>query len=361
MNASDETVPHPFVRPVRLGAAPLISPGGLQELLNSSSPPILLDVRPPRERNFAHLPGDLHLPLYELPRRYRELSPSRPVVAYCQFGSEARRAAEYLQRKGFPFSAALEGGIDEYSRLVDPTIPRYQAYGEDRGLLLQQFPRVGTGCLTYLVADPVNKEAVLIDPGRDVEPYFAALAAHSFSLRAVVETHTHADHLAGHALVHERSGAPIFLSHLSPAVYPHQQLSESQGIPFGEHEIHVLETPGHTRDHLTLSLGDRIFTGDALLIGGFGRTDLGDGIPELLWNILMDKILKLPDEVEVYPAHFGRRHALIERYSSTVGFERGTNEALNQGSKDAFLKYMTEGWPPKPTDFDQIVRTNLES
>ena len=111
---------------------------------------------------------------------------------------------------------------------------------------------------------------------------------------------------------------------------------------------------------MTLSLGDRIFTGDTLLIGACGRTDLGDGSPELLWESLMEKLLQLPDEVEVFPAHFGRRHALIERYSTTIGFERGTNEALNQGTREAFLTYMTEGWPPKPTDFDSIVRENLE-
>jgi hypothetical protein len=78
-----------------------------------------------------------------------------------------------------------------------------------------------------------------------------------------------------------------------------------------------------------------------------------------LFESLTQKLLTLPDVTEVYPAHFGRRHALVERYCSTIGFERVTNEALNQGSRSAFLAYMTEGWPPKPADFDRIVSENL--
>jgi len=80
----------------------------------------------------------------------------------------------------------------------------------------------------------------------------------------------------------------------------------------------------------------------------------------MLWESLTEKLLRLPGETEVYPAHFGPRHALPARYLSTLGFERATNEALNQGSREAFIRYMTEGWPPKPADFERIVQANLE-
>ncbi|MGA7922448.1 MAG: MBL fold metallo-hydrolase [Thermoplasmata archaeon] len=358
--ASPSVLPHPFVRPVREGMAPLISPGGLAELLAGDAPPILVDVRPGRERLWAKFHGDIHIPLSELPKRFSELTPGRPIVAYDQFGADARRAAEFLQVHGQPFAAALEGGLDEYARLVDPTVPRYRPGARTGEFLLCQLPRPDTGCLSYLLADAVEKKALVIDPGRSVDPYLAALHEANLDLVAVVETHTHADHLAGHSALHSRTDAPIYVSHQSPAQYPHQSLAEGDSLGFGSQELTVMETPGHTRDHLTLRVGDRIFTGDTLLIGGCGRTDLGDGSPEMLWESLTEKLLRLPDETEVFPAHFGRRHALIERYASTIGFERGTNEALGQGNFEAFVKYMTEGWPPKPDDFDRIVRTNLE-
>ncbi|MFZ1023926.1 MAG: MBL fold metallo-hydrolase [Thermoplasmata archaeon] len=360
MEQAGTSPPHPYVRPPRPGAVPLISPLELRAALASDHPPMILDVRSNSERLLAHFPGDVHLPLHDLPRRHAELSQDRPTVVYDQFGSQARRAAEFLIAQGHPNAAALEGGIDEYARVADPTIPRYNPHTTEGGLVLQPFPRMDSGCLAYLVADPFSRTAVLIDPGLNVEPYMAALKAARWQLSAIVETHTHADHLAGHAALHLATDAPIFVSRRSPAQYPHRSLADGDSVSFGGDELVVLETPGHTRDHVTLRLRDKVFTGDTLLIGGCGRTDLGDGSPELLWESLTEKLLPLPADTEVYPAHFGKRHALIERTVSSIGFERATNEALNQGTRDAFLRYMTEGWPPKPVDFDTIVRANLE-
>ena len=356
---SPAATPHPYPRPVWDGGVPLISPRQLAALRLSDEPPVLLDVRSSVERKRGHLPDDRHIPLAELPRRHGELPTGRAVVAYCHYGSEARRAAHFLEGLGHVPAIALEGGLDEYSRDVDPSIPRYQNPDGDGELVLQQLPRPETGCLAYLIGDPESRAAIVIDPGREPEPYLSRLRDGGWSLSAIIETHTHADHLAGHATLHARSDAPIYLSRRSPAQYPHRALSEGDAVELGREAVSVLETPGHTSDHLTLKVGSRVFTGDTLLIGGCGRTDLGDGSPERLWESLTEKLLKLPDDTEVYPAHFGRRHALVERYVSSIGFERATNEALTQGSRAAFLQYMTEGWPPKPADFDRIVATNL--
>lgn len=352
-----EEVPHPFRRPPRAGAVPLVAPGELARLLDGPEPPLLLDVRRPAERALARFPGDVAIPLAELPRRLAEVPVHRPAVVYDQFGADARRAVDFLRGSGRPLAAALEGGIDEYARVVDPAIPRYRV--EPETVVLRPFPRPATGCLAYLVADPVEHVAAIVDPGPDVSPYLEILRLEDWTLRAVVETHTHADHLAGHASLHVRTDAPICVGRNSPARYPHRSLGEGEAVPVGREELVVLETPGHTRDHLTLRLRDKIFTGDTLLVGGCGRTDLGDGDPGLLWESLTGKILRLPDETEVHPAHFGPRHALADRYSSSLGFERGSNEALRQPDRAAFLTYMTEGWPPKPADFDAIVRANL--
>ena len=360
MGAATGGLPHPFPRPLRDGAAALVSVFDLKTTRTGAAPTTLLDVRPAAERKVARLPADVWIPLAELPRRVEELPRGRPVITYDQFGSQARRAATFLADDGYD-AAALEGGLDEYARLVDPTIARYPVGLGDGHLELRQLPRVETGCLAYFIADPAAQEAVLIDPGHDVGPYLALLKAEAWHLSAIVETHTHADHLAGHAALHERTGAPILVSGRSPAQYPHRRLAEGDQVEFGAGTISVLETPGHTRDHLSLRVADKVLTGDTLLIGSCGRTDLGDGSPELLWESLQHKLLRLPEETEVLPAHFGPHHALAERYASSIGFERATNEALSQGDLASFRRYMTEGWPPKPAEFDRIVAANLAS
>ncbi len=357
---SADPLPHPYFRPAARARAARIFPPQLRALIEGAAPPLLLDVRSERERAAARLPADRHIPLPELPRRLVELPRDRPIVAYDHHGSDAARAAELLRDRGFPLAASLEGGIDEYATQADPEIGRYSDPGPADGLFLAQLPRPATGCLAYLVGDRETRTAAIVDPGHEIEPYLARLADGGWRLRAIVETHTHADHLAGHAGLHLRTGAPIYVSRRSPARYPHEPLEEGQSIELGgSAAIEVLETPGHTRDHLTLRCGSAIFTGDTLLIGSCGRTDLGDGSPERLYESLEEKLLRLPNETEVYPAHYGARHALVDRWVSTIGFERATNEALRQPDRAAFLRYMTEGWPPKPADFESIVAANL--
>jgi len=357
MPSSDPGTRHPFVRPPPSTQLPLLSPTELVARRADPEPPLLLDVRATAERRFARLPDDVHIPLAELPARVGDLPKKRAIVVYDQFGGDARRAAELLFRGGFDRFAVLDGGLDAYARVADPNVGRYRV-GE-REFVLRQLPRPDTGCLSYFLGDPTEREAVIVDPGENVEPYLKAIRSENWQLRAIVETHTHADHLAGHAALHHATEAPIYVSRLSPAQYPHRSLAEGEALPFGARELTAIETPGHTRDHLTLRFEDKVFTGDTLLIGGCGRTDLGDGDPGLLFESLTEKLLRLPDATEVFPAHYGAHHALVDRYCSTVGVERATNEALNQGSREAFLRYMTEGWPPKPANFDRIVGANL--
>jgi sulfur dioxygenase len=357
MAPDEPAVPHPFVRPPPEVAPGRITGAEVAAARRAAEPILLLDVRPLGERRLARLRDDRHIPLSELPRRLAELPKDRPIVAYDQFGGDAARAAELLLRSGYPTVRLLDGGIDAFAREVDPAVGRYAP--PPRPYVFRQLPRRETGCLAYFLGDPTERQAVIIDPGADPAPYLHFLREENWRLAGIVETHTHADHLAGHAALHHATGAPILLGRRSPAQYPHERLAEGEGLRFGSEELTVLETPGHTPDHLTLLFRDKIFTGDTLLIGGCGRTDLGGGSPDDLYDSLTGKILKLPDATEVFPAHYGKRHALVERFGSTVGIERTTNEALLQPDRAAFLRYMTEGWPPKPADFDRIVAANL--
>ena len=349
--------PHPFSRPSPPTAAPSVTGEELLRRRGAAERLCLLDVRPIEERRIARLVDDRHIPLAELPGRLTELPTDRPIVVYDQFGGDAERAATLLARTGRPAVAFLEGGLEEYAHRVDPSVGRYR--WEPRPFVVVQLPRRETGCLSYFLGDVAERRAVIVDPGESVAPYLHKLREEHWRLGAIVETHTHADHLAGHAALAHATGAPIVVSHASPAQYPHQSLTQGEAVPVGNLELVALETPGHTRDHLTLTFEGLAFTGDTLLIGGCGRTDLGDGDPNALYESLRERILKLPDATVVYPAHYGRHHALVERYASTIGVERATNEALQLEGREAFLRYMTEGWPPKPASFDAIVRANL--
>ena len=358
MAARAPDLPHPYFHAPRAGSVPLVAPAELRRLLESGDPPYLIDVRDAAERRIARIPNDHSVPLDSIDGALASLPRDRPIVAYDHLGFQARRAVDLLRQRGFERAAALEGGIDEYARVADPDVARYPVEAAANRLVLRQLPRPDSGCLAYFVGDVDEHVGVIIDPGRDVAPYRALLAEGDWRLAAILETHTHADHLAGHSALHALTGAPIYVSHRSAAAYPHARLADGDSVRFGSEEVTVLETPGHTLDHLTLRVRDCIFTGDTLLLGSCGRTDLG-GSPERLWESLTEKILALPPETEVYPAHYGAHHALPERYVSTLGFEAASNEALRQGSREAFITYMTEGWPPKPANFEAIVRENL--
>ena len=131
--------------------------------------------------------------------------------------------------------------------------------------------------------------------------------------------------------------------------------------------IKVIHTPGHAIDHISLliqksgsSENEILLSGDCLFIGDVGRTDLGRGDNELMYDSLFHKLLALDPSTEVYPAHIGAKHFLAtEKVKTQIGVERDTNPALQVKSKDEFLKYMTEGWPPKPPFYEEIINVNL--
>ncbi|HTT25587.1 MAG TPA: MBL fold metallo-hydrolase [Thermoplasmata archaeon] len=357
MNGAPEGFPHPFRRSPTEGTAPSIAPEELARRREGPDPPVLVDVRSLDERHLARFPGDRWIPTADLATRAGEVPVGPPVVLYDHRGESAPRAAGWLRTTLGVEAVYLDGGIDAYAQRVDPEVGRY-AEGPDP-VVVVQLPRPATGCLAYFLGDPSARRAILVDPGADPAPYLARLKAGDWTLDAIVETHTHADHLAGHAPLHARTGAPIYVSHRSPAAYPHRALAAGDTVEAGALALSTLETPGHTRDHLTLRLGDRIFTGDTLLLGACGRSDLGDGDPRLLYESLHETLGRLPDATEVYPAHFGLKHALPTKYVSTLGFERASNEALRVPTEEEFVRYMTEGWPPKPADFERIVAANL--
>jgi len=205
----------------------------------------------------------------------------------------------------------------------------------------------------------------------DAERFESFLREKKLEPSAAVDTHTHADHLSGLRNVASLYPKAILAMHESaPTQFPITKLTEGdllQQLRLDEifsASVKVLYTPGHATDHICLLFqGEglpRLLSGDCLFIGDVGRTDLGRGDTDLMYNSLFHKLLSLDSRTEVYPAHVGAKHFLAtEKVKTQIGYERDTNPAVQVKSIDEFRKYMTEGWPPKPPFYQEIIDINL--
>jgi glyoxylase-like metal-dependent hydrolase (beta-lactamase superfamily II) len=222
-------------------------------------------------------------------------------------------------------------------------------------------PRAESGCLSYVIVDGDAGVCAVVDPPEDLTDVFRAVEGLPARVSDVLETHTHADHISGAHTAGQRLQVPVWLPGRSRATYPHRSYDDGDTLRVGDVEIRAAHTPGHTADSMSLVVRDRALVGDALLVGSVGRADFYPEGVEELYHTIFDKLLRYEDEVTIHPAHFGSRHGLPERTLTTLGEERRTNEALNQRTKADFVRYMTEGWPPKPKGWEQIVERNLHA
>ncbi|MCA1813808.1 MAG: MBL fold metallo-hydrolase [Halobacteriales archaeon] len=223
---------------------------------------------------------------------------------------------------------------------------------------LEQVARAASGCLAYLVADLEAREAMAIDP-QEPEPMLARAAQLGVRIVAVVETHTHADHRSGARELGARTGARIVLPWKSEASFPHDALHDGQDLRIGDVRVRAVDTPGHTRDAMSLLLPGKAIVGDTLLPGSPGRADFYERGPEELYHTIFDTLLKLDDSVVLYPGHYGPKHGLPEKLVTTLGEEKRVDEALSLRNQADFVRYMTEGWPPKPHGWEAMVAANL--
>jgi glyoxylase-like metal-dependent hydrolase (beta-lactamase superfamily II) len=231
------------------------------------------------------------------------------------------------------------------------------------------------GCLAHASYMVVSQGiAAVIDPQRDVDIYIDAAKEAGLRIEHIIETHLHADFVSGHHELAERTGARIYLGEGSGATFPHTAVKDGDSIQFGNAEFKFMQTPGHTVESVCAVLTDladpsrprAVFTGDTLFVGDVGRPDLsGDHTPQelaaMLYKSLHEKLLKLPDETEIFPAHgagslCGRQ--MSSERSSTIGKERRTNYALQAKTSDEFVNLLTESLPPRPEYFGYDVELN---
>lgn len=237
-------------------------------------------------------------------------------------------------------------------------------------MILKQFYLPCLAHASYVVGDERSGTAVVVDPQRDIEPYVAFAAERGLTIRHVFLTHFHADFVAGHLELRDRAGAEVCLGATAKAGYAFRAFADGDALEFGRVRLKVLETPGHTRESISILVYDldadparpkAVLTGDTLFIGDVGRPDLraalGWSATELggmLFDSLHSKLLRLPDESLVYPAHGAGSlcgKALSKETVSTLGEQRRSNYALQPMSKEAFVAVVTADQPEAPAYF----------
>jgi sulfur dioxygenase len=222
-------------------------------------------------------------------------------------------------------------------------------------MLFKQLFDEETWTYTYLIADPVNKEAVLIDPvNTHIDDYLALLQEQGLQLKYTLETHVHADHITASGLLRQKLGAQTGVGALCGAETADFQMKDGDVFSFANGEqIKVIATPGHTKGSMSFLWRDRVFTGDSLLIGGCGRTDFQGGDAGALYDSITQRLFTLPDETLVYPAHDYQQH-----WISSIVQERTTNPRLSGKTRGEFITIMNNLHLPKPKLIDEAVPAN---
>ena len=218
------------------------------------------------------------------------------------------------------------------------------------------FEQIATGgCQSYLLGCPDTFSAVLIDPAQQqVDHYVGLVRRLGLRLKYIVDSHTHADHFSAARQLREALGAQVAMHRLSPAPFVDIRLEDGDMLVAGSLRLKAIHTPGHTGDSMCLLVDDRLFTGDTLLIGGTGRTDLPTGDPDALFDSLFARILTLPPETRVYPAHDYKG-----RGSTTIGEEIANNPRLQRRERQAFVAMMGDLNLSAPTHMTEALRTNM--
>jgi hydroxyacylglutathione hydrolase len=234
-----------------------------------------------------------------------------------------------------------------------------------------------TACASYVLGCKTHGAFAVVDPHVDlVDEYVALAESQGAAIVAVLDTHLQADHVSGLPELVARTGATAYLPEGAGVDFDHHALRDGEVVKLGNTEIAAVATPGHTLAHHAYLVTDHtrgeepwfVLTGDALLVGDAGRPDLhahGDHTVEemarMLYRSLNDRLLSLPDHLALYPSHYSGSicgRALSANPISTIGFERGHNQALQHATEDEFVAALVRDIPPAPPLQDRIVAAN---
>ena len=301
--------------------------------------------------------GALNIPLRELADRLGQVPSDRPVVTVCASGNRSRTAAELLEAAGYEV-ANLTGGMTAWGRVYDTAQLRLP------GVSIVQVRRRGKGCLSYMIG--AGDEAYVVDPSLDCHVYEQAANELGWHITRVFDTHLHADHLSGARVLAEMTGASLHLNPADPFSFAFTALADGEHfrLPGGaELSVAVLHTPGHTEGSTMFFVDDSaVLSGDTVFVDGVGRPDLAERAEEFARNLhgsLSEKVLPLPDDVTVLPAHYGDKVVVLpdEVVGASLGELRESVEPLSL-DEEAFVAWATAQVTERPANYRAIIEVN---
>ena len=233
-------------------------------------------------------------------------------------------------------------------------------------MYFKQFLDEKVGCASYLIASRRTNEAAIVDPAIVTEPYEELMALRGFTLKYVIDTHVHADHVSGARKLRDRYGAELGMHESAKVEYPFRGLKDGEELPLGQLRLKIQHTPGHRPELISVLVinperspePSMVMTGDSLLVGDVGRPDFGGGNAQQQYESVT-RLMALPDWVAVFPGHFegpcGK--GMCGRPSTTIGFERLYNP-LARLERGPFVAALTEDIPARPLNMTAIEATN---
>lgn len=313
----------------------------------------LLDVRSEDEFSDYKIPGSVNIPLHKLFQKENisKIPQDKEIITICPHGNRAMLASFALARHQID-SKILENGLAGWNQVLKPV-------KVSDSPKIFQVQKIGKGCLSYVAVS--DEKAIVIDPLYPFEKYTELAKTEDFDIIKVIDTHQHADHVSAARDLAEKTNSELYLSSYEDYKYDASFLNDKDIIQFGNSSLKVIHTPGHTPGSLSFVIDEKyVVTGDILFVESIGRPDLRDKAEEFteeLYETLHSKLLKLPDNYVVLPAHHGEdAESKNDAFYSTI--QDSKNLPLLDLSKEQFKEKVVSITQPRPMNYQNIIKIN---
>jgi glyoxylase-like metal-dependent hydrolase (beta-lactamase superfamily II)/rhodanese-related sulfurtransferase len=340
-----------------------VSADELRTMLENKDRVVVLDVRPREQREEWQIPGSIYVDAYKRLNANDptvldevEIPTDTKVVTVCAAGRTSQIAANELRKKGIE-AYSLEGGMKDWSLAWNTAWQQFDNFS------VGQVRRTGKGCLSYFIVS--GKEAIIIDASLPVEVYAQLTKQHQLSVKYVIETHIHADHLSRSKELAEYFQAPLYLPTPNKVQFAFNPITDDTVFTIGSIVLQSIPTPGHTLESFSFYIDNKIlFTGDTLFTNGVGRPDLKStteesrGKAKLLFHSLQS-LLSLPANVVIFPAHTNSPSAFDNHLIQTTIGEAKKNIPMLSNNEEEFINQLLQKIPPTPPNYLSIVEKNI--